>query len=276
MSAQTSLGDEDIDCVKAYAKEVSDTFGCIFDGEKNRFKSGHRLIVRFMAAIDGVLKNGRGKFSAVDETHNELCIAASILRNPNPKFSRVEYEPSLAGCAKTIDFRALTADGVTFFIDVKTIKPKPKDRWDQFEKASKECWFPENARLVLSKQWLGGELWHESFAARGRMLEYTIELEQKIVECRLQAEKTFFVLVLCGEGICWHEDELEDFVSFYFAGIHRPDDPFSKAETKYIVENKFTLARTISRFACLRRHQGDLHYKRLNWNVQPPHNPSFE
>jgi len=69
MSAQTSLRDEDIDWVKTYAKEVSDTFGCIFNDEKDRFKDGDQLIARFTAAIDGVLKNGRGKFSAVDETH---------------------------------------------------------------------------------------------------------------------------------------------------------------------------------------------------------------
>jgi hypothetical protein len=275
MSAKAKLGEEDIAWVKAYAKEVPDAFEGIFNGAKDRFKDDPRLIERFKAAIDKVLKNGRGKFRAVDEAHNELCIAAAILQSPNPQFTVLEYEPSLAGCAKTIDFRAKTGDGVTVFIDVKTIKPVPKDRWGQFEKALKEDWLPDNVKLMFSKEWLGGELWHNTFAARSRMLEYTLELEQKIADCKLQADKTFFVLMLCGEGFYWGEDELEDFVSFYFTGSHRSDDPFAKVETKYIDERQLKLARTISRFACMRRRQGDVH-KRLNWNVQPPRDPSYE
>jgi hypothetical protein len=132
-----------------------------------------------------------------------------------------------------------------------------------------------NVELLFSKEWLGGELWHNTFAARGRTLEYTLELEQKIAECKLQVEKTFFVLLLCGEGFCWHEDELEDFVTFYFLGSHRSDDPFAKAEAKYMGEKKLKFARLISRFACMRRPQGEVHKKRLNWNVQPPIDPSY-
>jgi hypothetical protein len=276
MSAESKLAEEDIAWVKAYAKEVCDTFEGIFNGAKDRFKDGPRLLERFKAAIGEVLKNGRGRFRAVDEAHNELCIAAAILENPNPKFSLLEYEPSLAECSKSIDFRAKTADGVTLFIDVKTIKPIPKERWEQFEKALKEGWFPDNVKPIFSKEWLGGELWHNTFAARSRMLEYTLEFEQKIADCKLQADRTFFVLMLCGEGFYWHEDELEDFVSFYLTGAHRSDDPFAKAEAKYIGEKKLKLARTISRFACMRRPQGDVHKKRLNWNMQPPRDPSYQ
>lgn len=257
MSAGTKLGEEDIAWVKGYAKEVSDAFEGIFTGAKDRCKGGPRLIERFKAAIEEVLESGRGKFRAVDEAHNELCIAAAILQDPNPKFTILDYEPSLAECAKTIDFRARTTDGVTVFIDVKTIKPVPKDRWEQFEKALKEGWLPDNMKLMFSKEWLGGELWHNRFATRSRMLEYTLELEQKIADCKLQADKTFFVLMLCGEGFYWREDELEDFVSFYLTGAHRSDDPFSKAESKYIGERKLTLRKTISRFACMRRPQGN-------------------
>ena len=276
MNAETKLGEEDIAWVKAYAEEVSNAFEDIFNGPKDRFKDGPRLIERFKAAIEEVLKNRRGKFRAVDEAHNELCIAAAILQNSNPKFTVLEYELTLARCAKTIDFCAKIADGVTLFIDVKTIKPVPKDRWEQFEKALEERWLPDNVKLIFSKEWLGGELWHNRFAARSRMLEYTLELEQKIADCKLQADKTFFALMLCWEGFYWHESELEDFVSFYFTGAHRFDDPFSKAETKYIGERKLKLARTISRFACMRRPQGDVHQKRLNWNVQPPRDPSYQ
>lgn len=275
MNAETKLTEEDIAWVKAYEKEVCDVFADIFGGAKDRFKDGDRLLKRFSATIEELLKNGRGLFRAVDEAHNELCVAAAILQNGNPKFQTLEYEPALGGCPKSIDFRAKDADGLTLFVDVKTIKPVAKDRWEQFERACKEGWLPDNVKLLFSKEWLGGELWHNTFAARGRMLEYALELEQKIAECKLQAENTFFVLMLCGEGFYWHEDELEDFVAFYFTGTHRSDDPFAKAEVQYMGEKRLQLAKTISRFACMRRPQGDVHKKRLNWNVRPPVDPSY-
>lgn len=275
MNAETKLTEEDIAWVNAYEKEVCDEFADIFGGASGRFKDGDRLLKRFSATIEEVLRNGRGHFRAVDEAHNELCVAAAILQNGNPKFSTLEYEPALGGCPKSIDFRAKAADGLTLFIDVKTIKPVPKDRWEQFERAHKERWFPNNVQLLFSKEWLGGELWHNTFAARGRMLEYALELEQKIADCKLQADKTYFVLMLCGEGFYWHEGELEDFVAYYFTGSHRSDDPFSKAEAQHMGEKKLQLARTISRFACMRRPQGRVHKKRLNWNVQPPVDPSY-
>lgn len=276
MSADTKLSEEDIVWVKAYAKEVNDVFDGVFKTAEKQFeKDGPCLLQRFHAAIDELLKVGRGKFRAVDEMHNELCVAAAILQNPNPKFNVLAYEPPLAGCSKSIDFRAKTTDDLTLFVDVKTIKPMPKDRWEQYEKALKEGWLPDNVKPFFSKEWLGGELWHNAYAARSRFLEYALELEQKIADCKLQVEKTFFVLIFCGDGFHWHEDELEDFVSFYFSGAHRPDDPFSKAEVKYMKEKKLTLARTISRFACMRRPQGEIHKNRLNWNVQPPRDPSF-
>lgn len=275
MNAETKLTEEDIAWVKAYEKEVCDVFANIFGGAKDRFKDGDRLLKRFSATIEELLKNGRGLFRAVDEAHNELCVAAAILQNGNPKFQTLEYEPALGGCPKSIDFRAKDADGLTLFVDVKTIKPVAKDRWEQFERACKEGWLPDNVKLLFSKEWLGGELWHNTIAARGRMLEYALELEQKIAECKLQAKNTFFVLMLCGEGFNWHEDELEDFVAFYFTGTHRSDDPFAKAEVQYMGEKRLQLAKTISRFACMRRPQGDVHKKRLNWNVRPPVDPSY-
>jgi hypothetical protein len=275
MNSESKLTEQDVTWVKAYEKDVCETFAPIFKDAEKRFKDGDRLLKRFAETIDEVLKHGRGHFRAVDEAHNELCAAAAILQNRNPEFVTLEYEPALEGCEKTIDFRAKAADGLTLFIDVKTIKPVPTDRWEQFERARKEEWFPEKVELLFSKEWLGGELWHNTFAARGRMLEYTLELEQKIAECKLQMEKTFFVLLLCGEGFYWHEDELEDFVAFYFSGSHRSDDPFAKAEAKYMDEKKLKLTRMISRFACMRRPQGEVHKKRLNWNVQPPIDPSY-
>jgi hypothetical protein len=124
----------------------------------------------------------------VDEAHNELCVASAILANEKPHTARLEYEPPLQDCKKSIDFRATAEDGSLNYVDVKTIKPLSKDRWDQYEKAREEKWLPENVHVILEKEWLGGEMWHSMFAARGRMLEYALELEAKIAEATLSGK----------------------------------------------------------------------------------------
>ena len=159
--------------------------------------------------------------------------------------------PPYSGLCHEASTRPVTRPGRS----LATMFTKPKDRWDQFEKALNNGWFPENVRVTLSKGWLGGELWHNMFAARARMLEYALELEAKITDCKLAEDNTSFILALCGDGFHWHRDDLEDFVSFYRNGSHRRDDPFSKAETKYIADNHITLDKTIWRFACMNRSQ---------------------
>jgi len=275
MTIHKSLQESDIAWLKVYSAEVSDLFRAKFKCAGKRFKDSERLINRFTNAVEMVFINGRTAFRAVDEAHNELCITSALLSNSNPEFTHLDYEPILTGCTKSIDFRAMTNDGLTVYVDVKTINPQHKDRWRQFETALKEGWLPNNVNVMLSKQWLGGEFWHSMFAARSRMLEYSLELEQKILDGMLESENTFFVLALCGEGFNWHEDELEDFVSFYYTGFHRSDDPFSKAEDKYIEDKKITIGKSITRFACMRRSQGDILHKRLNWHVRPPNDSNF-
>ena len=45
-------------------------------------------------------------------------------------------------------------------------------------------------------------MWHAMSTARGRMLEYTLELEAKIAEAKLSVENTRFVMAFRGEGGC--------------------------------------------------------------------------
>jgi hypothetical protein len=85
------------------------------------------------------------------------------------------------------------------------------------------------------------------------MLEYSLDLEQKIEEAGLVAENVIPVLVLCSDGFHWHPDQLEDFVTFYFTCAHRGDDPFSQVERKYIEDRRISLKRTIARFAYFQR-----------------------
>jgi hypothetical protein len=272
-SASVNLTADDIAWVKAHAAEVTQTFGAELVAASDRFAQGELLLDRFSAAIDSVLKYGRGHFSAVYEAHNEICIASALLANARLPFTRLEYEPPLPGCARTIDFRATADNGQIVFVDVKTIKPQAADRWDQFEKATEKGWIADNVYVVIAEEWLGGEIWHAWFAARARMLEYTLELERKIAEGNLAGENTLFVLALCGDGFRWQQDGLEDFVSFYYRGVHRADDAFSKCELRYMADKKVTLNQTISRFAYFQRKQGELRPNRINWNVRAPHDP---
>ncbi|MBL8705968.1 MAG: hypothetical protein JNM30_14045 [Rhodospirillales bacterium] len=269
------LSEADVKWLKDYAAEVEHVFGADFSEAEGRFADAQKLIGRFRSSIQGVLDNGRSKFHAVDEAHNELCIASALLANRNPRFVSLEYEPVLSGTGQSIDFRATTDDGTIVYVEVKTIKPAARDRWDQFERVRKQGLFPLNVEVAIQKEWLGGELWHSMFAARSRMLEYALELEGKISAAGLTGEKTIIILALCGEGFHWHQDELEDLVSYCREGKHRPDDPFSKMELNYIAENSVALQRTLSRFACMRRPQGEIRPKRVNWNVQAPALPAF-
>jgi hypothetical protein len=269
----TDIDQEEAIWIKSYAEETVKAFRGDFDAAGNRFKNGKKLLERFTGAIDIMLAKERSFISGVDEAHNELCIATQLLANSNPNFKLLEYEPAMTGGDKTIDFRATADDGCEFYVDVKTIKPQPRDRWDQFEKAMREGWFPEHVRVALSKGWLGGELWHNMFAARYRMLEYTLELEAKIRDYKLDSDKAAYILALGGEGFHWRQDELEDFVAFYRTGKHRPDDPFSQAEAKYIADKGIRLDGTITQFACMNRPQFEIRHRRLNWNVRPPGPP---
>lgn len=273
MSASIPLDDDDIAWLNSYATAVRETFEAEFRAADDRFIGWKPLLERFTEAVDYVLTHGYGNFGSVDQAHNELCIASAILAKTAPRIVRLDYEPPLPGCAKSIDFRAAAETGTIFYVDVKTVKPAATDRWEQYEKFQKERRFPENVHVTLSKHWLGGEMWHSMFAARGRMLEYTLELEAKIAEANLTAENARSVMAFCGEGFHWRRDELEDFVSFYFKGRHRADDPFSKAELKYIADKRLRLNRTITSFACMSRPQGTIRQRLIDWNVQPPRDP---
>ncbi len=122
----------------------------------------------------------------------------------------------------------------------------------------------------------GGEIWHGWFAARGRMLEYTLELEQKIREAVLKGKPiTVFFLALCGTGFEWHESQLEDFVDFYRTGRHRSDDPFAKMEAHCMAKANLSLDRTVTRFVYVKRKTTIVLPERLNWNVRGAIDPEF-
>jgi hypothetical protein len=263
-----------VEQVEAYRSETVKLFDEIFGAESARFPDGERLLRRFNETVDNALSGS--PLTTFGEAHNELCVARALLQNSKPRFSSLAYEPTLPSCAKTIDFCGKSDDGQIAYVDVKTIAPVPKDRWEHFEKAQREKWFPANVHVGLSEEWMGGEIWHGWVAGRGRMLEYTLEIEQKIRESGLRGRiDTIFVLVFCGTGFDWHESQLEDFADFYRNRRYRQDDSFAKMEAHFIVEKKLVLERTVTCFAYLERKKTAILPSVMHWNIRGPADPEF-
>ena len=264
----------DIAWLREYEASTVNHFGPRFAAYAQRLAHGETLLARYSEALREVLAQGRAHFHAVDEAHNEICVADAVLSDPSTLEATLLYEPPLPNTKRTIDFVLQEADGRLTLVDVKTIRPQPRDRWDQYERALAEGWLPKNVQFILEQEWRGGELWHTAFASRSRFLEYTIEFEAKLAAASYGNAARRQILMLCGEGFHWRQDELEDFVAYYRSGMHRGDDPFSLAEARYVEANGFAFRRSISSFGCLDRRQGDAKARRINWHVQP-HPPPF-
>jgi hypothetical protein len=244
-----------------------------FAAYEARFAHGNRLLTHYSELLGAVLEQGRSSFRAVHEAHNEICVADAILSDPSTQNAQLLYEPPLPNTDKSIDFALKEEDGRLTFIDVKTIKPQRRDRWDQYQTAIREGWLPQNVQYTLEQDGLGGELWHQAYASRSRFLEYSLELEEKFASAKYDEVARRNILMFCGEGFDWHQHELEDFVTYYRSGAHCPSDPFSQAETRYVQENGFIFLRNISSFGCLSRSEGNVEPQRINWHVQPRPSP---
>jgi len=268
-----SIDSADTVWLNEYEVATLNHFGPRFAEHAPRFAHGETLLARYSNAIREVIAQGRGHFRAVDEAHNEICVADAVLSDPSTVKAVLLYEPPLPNTDKTIDFVLQEADGRLTLVDVKTIKPQARDRWDQYKRAINEGWLPKNVEFILEQEGLGGELWHTAFASRSRFLEYALELEGKPAAASYGAAARRQILMLCGEGFHWRQDELEDFVAYYRSGTHRGDDPFSLAEARHVEINGLTLRRSISSFGCLDRRQEDVTARRINWHVQPPPPP---
>lgn len=247
---------------------------CVPLKEKSRFSNAGKLLERFQDIRDIErqlkLKNKR-LINQVIEVTNELCIAQWILGLEN-KCNQLIYEPPVKASSvsrKTIDFCASMENGQTVYFDVKTVQPDTIDRWDKFEEAIKEDRFPKNVNMLLDEESFGGEIWHDSSSSRGRMLEYAVELEEKINNYEI-TDKTYFVMVFCSDGFDWRLDELEDFADFYKTGHHNPDDPFRKMENYFIEKKQIKLQRNITAFCYLERPKAETKVAKLVCPVQGP------
>lgn len=262
--------DDDAAWMRSHCCEIERQFSPFLEARAAVFPEWHRLMDRLGEARDAVLARGWSRRQQIEEVHNEICVAVAILDNPRSLVRKLEYEPPLQGTPKTIDFLAVMEGRPRCFVDVKTIAPRSIDRWEQFEKACERFLLGDPPMLGLSREWLGGEIWHAWFTARGRMLEYTLELEDKVTLAGLAQQSAAALLVLCSNGFDWHADALEDFVAFYAGGRHRFDDPFAAMERYDIEARGLELPRKLRTFSYLERGSAALHPAKIVWNVTPP------
>jgi hypothetical protein len=272
-TTQRPFTEDDAEWVRRYVDDLAKVLCPRLEAHRARFGDWERVVQRVFTARDAVIAHGWTYFSAIDEAHNELCIAIGILESENPPATTVLYESTLSGTKRTIDFLVEYMGHSPCYIDVKTIAPRSRDRWDQYAKGQEEGWLPDHATVTLLKEWLGGELWHNMVAARSRMLEYTLELEDKVQAADLAATSDCIVLALCSNGFHWHEDELEDFVAFYVSGTHRPDDHFAQMERSHLERYPLRPKRAVRRFGYMERSSGAILPNRMNWNVVAPPMP---
>lgn len=108
------------------------------------------------------------------------------------------------------------------------------------------------------------------------MLEYTLELGQKIRESDLRRQNdTVFVLAFCGTGFDLHESQLKDFADFYRNGRYRPDDSFAEMEVHFIVEKRLVLEWTVTCFAYMERKKTAILPSVMHWNICGPADSGF-
>lgn len=218
---------------------------------RSRLTGFPRLASRFDAARQAWSEKRIPNARQITETVNELLIAKRFLQDP--LCASVEYEPSLNGSRKTIDFLFHTTEGNHIFYDAKTIHPEDKDAWARYQRAMEKGWFTSGTHLMLDKKWEGGVLAHQQFAVRQKFRDHTLEFEEKIRNAsNRQDEHTYFRMVFCSDGFQWRKDHLEDFADTYFTGGSSWDH-FAKMEAHDLREKGLSFERTILGFCYFER-----------------------
>jgi hypothetical protein len=262
---------------KLFNKFVENTKKDLFsslEANKDRFPCSEKLLNRYTDIAERIQGGSATSIREFHEAQNELCTAVAILEDKSePRTIKIEYEPINNDCDKRFDFHVTMSKGPVRYIEVKTIHPMSQDDWDKYQSALKKRRFPNNTHLILDNEWLGGELYHNSYAARGKMLDYTIITEDKIEQCLKKKNEKITFLVLFTNGFQWHLDELEDFVFYYYKGIHFPGDPFSKMEAYDVQDREIIFKKTIDSFAYFRRPKLEIRPNKVLWSVALPPMP---
>lgn len=256
---------------QAFNKSVDADLLRILRAEVERFKSAERFIDRYNSIVNRVIDRGTDYLNEFHEAHNELVIAFLLLVDKSDSnIVTLEYEPQIDGCENRFDFVSTMSDGSVFYIEVKTIHPMSQDDWENYKNAIKNELIPANVELILKKEWLGGELYHNTYAARSKMLDYTLVMEDKINKCLDERNRGKTFLVYFTNGFHWHLDELEDFIYFYRNGKHFPGDIFALMESHHVKEKGIVFKKNIDCFSFFKRPKLDIRPSKYVWYVNEP------
>lgn len=236
--------------------------------DQERFPSRLNLIRKYSTKKSAWI-NGGTFTREIYETVNELCVASELLSKYDKILTRLEYEPLLTQGDKTIDFLVINEGDKKIYCDVKTIYPITQDDWNKYMRSVNKSMFPDRVNVTLFQNGLGGETWHNWVAARSKMLEYSLELEEKITN-NMQWYETIYIMIFCGNKSPWSLDDLEAFADFYRNGKHRQDDPFSKMESFYMEDKNIQLLRNINYFGYLERKIRDITIEQFVLDVKGP------
>jgi hypothetical protein len=232
-----------------------------------RFTHGMKLIERFQREV--ALWRRTGKFRPVIEIGNELAAAECLLDSLNYDDGLL-YEPPMAGTKKRIDFLKLNASGQHEWFEVKTVAPQWVDDeagWQRFTKIAKE--FPENARLIVDREWAGPATAGQFIKTRWSFVQRTVEAEARAALIPSGVKGPMWLL-LCSTGSDWYQHELEDFADLYRTGQPREDDSMSNATDRYMRDKGIVFSRSLAGFHYLGRKHGEVSAHSFRMGVAGP------
>ena len=253
---------------KILIEDVRATYRDIVTGPKSRITRGAVLWDLFEQAAAACESGSKAADRQLGERINELVVAKLLADDPKLTGS-ITYEPDLLPDGRKIDFVADRGDD-NLYVEVKTVHPDVADTeaaWDKYVERRKR--HPENADFVAHKDWMGGRLYGNTFASRSRFLEYSRDFETRLGDAK-KIKPGPGILIFCGNGVCWHRSNLEDFADFYHASKHRQDDPFALMEQHHIETEKRELLRNIDHFGCVRRPMEQAAATEFVWPVRGP------
>ena len=225
------------------------------------------LPARFQHEVE-VWKRTRA-FRPLIEIGNELA-AAECLLNSLGGGDRLTYEPAMPGTERLIDFHRLAASGEHEWVEVKTVAPQWVDYeadWKRFMDIAQA--FPENAQLIVAKEWGGAAIAGQAIKARWSFVRRAAAMEAVTPIIPDEMKGPVWVL-FCSTGAAWHPDELEDFADFYRTGRAREDDPMRNAVDRFMNDEGIRFQGALAGFHYLGRRHEETSAHDFRMNVEGP------
>lgn len=181
----------------------------IIVGPPARLVGGQKLWRQFEDARDSYLR-GATDFQPVYERINEMAVAHELLTDTTLAETAIAYEPPIAADGSLIDFVASWPDGRTLYLEVKTVHPRTTDgeeSWSKFE--NRRGHHPDHVAYIVHKDWLGGQIYGDSFSARGAFMTYARQFEDRLSEAITTHNVLYVTGAAAGEGgggrfdCCW-------------------------------------------------------------------------